>query len=98
MTQLKRSRIHQEMYPDEFMLEAFGKLNPSTQERSAYFFELWIERKPFEIKNQHGDFATVCKELGLKQPWDYQVRGNTIRFGNAEHVAYYKLAQGGKTQ
>jgi hypothetical protein len=96
MTLLKRSSIHQAMYPDDQMMEAFGKLNPDTTERTAYFFELWMIRKPYEIKFAdnpplHHD---ICKSLGLRTPWDYQIQGNAIRFDNAEQFAYYRIAKG----
>lgn len=96
MTLLKRSSIHQAMYPDDQMMEAFGKLNPDTTERTAYFFELWMIRKPYEVKFTdapalHHD---ICKGLGLKAPWDYQIQGNAIRFDNAEQFAYYRIAKG----
>tara|TARA_B100000497_G_C7567479_1_gene342078 strand:- start:233 stop:496 length:264 start_codon:yes stop_codon:yes gene_type:complete len=84
------------MYPDDQMMEAFGKLNPDTTERTAYFFELWMIRKPYEIKFTdnpplHHD---ICKSLGLRTPWDYQIQGNAIRFDNAEQFAYYRIAKG----
>lgn len=96
MTQLKRSSIHQELYPDDQMIKAFGKLNPSTAERTAYFFELWMIRKSHEVKfigppTPHHD---ICKSLGLKTPWDYQIQGASIRFADAEKFAYYRIAKG----
>ena len=96
MTLLKRSSIHQAMYPDDQMMEAFGKLNPDTTERTAYFFELWMIRKPYEIKFADGSAThhEICKSLGLRSPWDYQVQGNAIRFDNAEQFAYYRIAKG----
>lgn len=96
MTLLKRSSIHQAMYPDDQMMEAFGKLNPDTTERTAYFFELWMIRKPYEIKFADGPAThhEICKSLGLRSPWDYQVQGNAIRFDNAEQFAYYRITKG----
>ena len=96
MSLLKRSSIHQEMYPDNEMMDAFGKLNPDTTERTAYFFELWMIRKPYEIKFADGAAThhEICKSLGLMSPWDYQVQGNAIRFDNAEQFAYYRIAKG----
>jgi hypothetical protein len=96
MSLLKRSSIHQLMYPDNDMLDAFGKLNPNTTERTAYFFELWMIRKPFEVKFVDGPTAhnDICKELGLRTPWDYQIQGNAIRFNTAEQFAYYRIAKG----
>ena len=96
MTLLKRRSIHQAMYPDDQMMEAFGKLNPDTTERTAYFFELWMIRKPYEVKFADGPAShhDICKGLGLKAPWDYQIQGNAIRFNDAEQFAYYRIAKG----
>ena len=96
MTLLKQSSIHQAMYPDDQMMEAFGKLNPDTTERTAYFFELWMIRKPYEVKFADGPAShhDICKGLGLKAPWDYQIQGNAIRFNDAEQFAYYRIAKG----
>jgi len=105
MTQLKRSNIHQRLYPDNNMLEAFGKLNPSLAERTTYFFELWMSRKQYElittgtkVTEQH----KILSALGLAEPWDYQLKANAysndtqyaIRFSNAHDLAVYKIARG----
>tara|TARA_B110000858_G_scaffold192592_1_gene243565 strand:+ start:191 stop:514 length:324 start_codon:yes stop_codon:yes gene_type:complete len=103
MTQLKRSSYHQILYPDDLMMDAFGKLNPSVSERSQYFFELWMKRKEFELvfDGNYASLATyasgnkkVLGALGLRDPWDYQLKANAIRFGSAQDMAVFKIARG----
>lgn len=100
MTRLFRSHTYQSLYPDELMLEAFGKLNPSSSEKATYFFEMWVARrsnkivvhdiKKYEIKD-------LLRQLGLRELWDYQLKTNEIRFEHKEDLAMFKLAQKGHT-
>ena len=96
-----RSQLHQRMFPDDLVLGAFGKLNPSTGERSAYFFELWMDSRPNRymikeiIQSQRklivADITKFLNKLGLRQMWDYQIKGSEIRFSNATDLALFKL-------
>ena len=99
---LLRSNIHQELFPDELVLEAFGKLNPTSSERTAYFFDCWCDSKnnKFMIKeiinSQRkivvADVNLLLKDMGLKQMWDYQIKGGEIRFRRSEDLAMFKLS------
>lgn len=96
MTTLFRSNVYQEMYPDEKMLEAFGKLNPSAQERNAYFFDLWLQRRSnsctITSKRDKQRAKDILKAMGLKEMWDYQIRENSIRFEHKQDNAMFKIA------
>jgi len=48
-----RSNVLQRIFPDEYMLQAFGKLNPSRSERTVYFFEKWCDWHNNKIKISH---------------------------------------------
>lgn len=94
MTELFRSNTYQSMYPDEYMLEAFGKLNPNVHERNTYFFDLWCKRRPNRYKVNTSDKNAIkqcLKSTGLKDLWDFQLRGNEIRFEHPEDLAMFKL-------
>lgn len=94
MTTLFRSSLYQEMYPDELMLQAFGKLNPSASERNTYFFDLWMKRRQNKLVVTNHDkvhVKQVLKQLGLREQWDYQLRDNQIRFETKEDEAMFKL-------
>jgi len=89
--QTQRSKTYQEIFGDDEMLEAFGTLTPSVSERTAYFFESWMDWRPTRVKlKAHFDHVTrsMCKELGLKEFWDFQVRENEVRFKDEETKAW----------
>ena len=89
--QTQRSKTYQSIFGDEDMLEAFGTLRPSVSQRTAYFFESWMDWRPSRVKlKPHFDHITrnMCKELGLKEFWDFQVRENEIRFRDKETKAW----------
>jgi hypothetical protein len=92
---LNRSSLYQSMMPDDLVLEAFGKLNPSTAERAAYFFELWVDSKnnSFRVstKERRKELDIYCRSIGLKHFWDYQIKGRQIRFVNETDLAMVKL-------
>lgn len=92
---LTRSETYQRMWPDDKMQNAFGKLNPSTSERTAYFFDLWMIRRQWELRTNAPHIAKkICTQLGLQEPWDYQLRNNSVmRFDNAQFLGMYKLAE-----
>lgn len=95
MTTLFRSNVYQDMYPDEKMLEAFGTLTPSAQERNAYFFDLWLMRRNNAVTINMTDkerAKRILKTMGLKEMWDYQIRDKSIRFEHKQDSAMFKLA------
>lgn len=95
MTTLFRSNVYQEMYPDDKMLDAFGTLTPSAQQRNAYFFDLWLKRRPNSMSVLMSDkdkARKILKTMGLKEMWDYQIRENVIRFEHKQDSALFKIA------
>ena len=60
--QTQRSKTYQSIFGDKDMLEAFGTLRPSVSERTAYFFETWMDWRPSRIKlKQRHDTMTRYK-------------------------------------
>ena len=95
MTTLFRSSVYQDMYPDEEMMSAFGKLNPDVQERNAYFFDMWMKRRANRFVISPVKSATVkrlLKSIGLRDLWDFQIRENEVRFEHAEDLAMFKIS------
>lgn len=95
---LKRSSLHQRLLPDEEMINAFGKLNPSVSERTIYFFEVWMESRPNSMqlsdrsrKDIRLKAERLCKSLGFLPLWDYQVKGTEIRFRSESDLAMFKI-------
>ena len=87
----KRSNTYRKIFDDDCMIEVFGKLEPSTPERTARFFELWCEWRPNRIKLKPKTQPYVIKkqldQLGMKDLFDFQVRSDEIRFKNKEDYA-----------
>lgn len=101
MTSPKRSEIYKEIFDDDEMLTAFGKLNPTVKERTAYFFDRWMDwrnnRLRFSNKIITSDrefLKEKLKQIGLRDLWDYQFRNNEIRFRNTESLAFFKIVAG----
>jgi hypothetical protein len=38
----------------------------------------------------------VCSQIGLKEFWDYQARGYSIRFKDTELLAFFRISVGDK--
>lgn len=94
---MKRSETYQKIYPDELMLKAFGTLTPDVSRRLTYFFDMWMERRKYRcfVDNTKIKLAiNVLKQIGLKDPWDYQFKGPEIRFSYAEDLAQFKIMWG----
>lgn len=99
---LLRSNIHQKLYPDDLVLDAFGKLNPSISERTAYFFDCWVDNRPNRymikeiISSQRkpiiAEMNMLLDKIGLTPMWDYQIKGSEIRFARASDLAMFKLS------
>ena len=91
MQTTKRSNTYQEIFGDDRMLEAFGTLRPSVSERTAYFFESWMDWRSNQVKLKPR-FDQVCrnllKELGLKEFWEFQVREGEVRFHHDDAKAF----------
>ncbi len=93
-----RSNVLQRIFPDEYMLQAFGKLNPSRSERTVYFFEKWCEWHNNKIKISHlssqklYEIQNILDRLGVKEFWDYQMRNGEIRFVDSETLGFFKIS------
>lgn len=80
--------------PDERVLEAFGKLTPSTSERATYFFDQWCNNRKNVLKiipKRADELHVLCKQYGLLPQWDYQIKGSEARFSNEHDLAMIKL-------
>lgn len=101
---MQRSEIYSNLFPEDLMLSAFGTTMPSQSDKNAYFFNCWMNWKDNELRC----FSTVtpsvfkksiketCNQLGLKEFWDYQVRGFAIRFKDTELLAFFRISVGDK--
>lgn len=96
-----RSEIYQNLYPDELMLETFGKLNPSSEEKAQYFFtcwRAWHSRRLIltgtkisdRVRTEH-EVRSRLQSLGFKNLFDFQVRGSQVRFRADSDLALAKL-------
>lgn len=97
MQQQERSKTLQELYPIDLMMEAFGTVSPSNLDRATYFFDKWCEWKNHTLKitdfvRTTMDAEAVCRQLGLKNLWHFQIRGFYIRFCDVESMAFFKMA------
>lgn len=93
-----KSSTLQRIFPNEYMLEAFGKLNPSRSERTVYFFDKWCEWHNHRVKISHlntqkiYEIQKILDHLGVKEFWDYQMRNGEIRFVDAETLGFFKIS------
>lgn len=93
---LTRSSTYMSIFSDEKMLEAFGKLNPSITERTAFFAECWISWRPNRYMLNRGrsekELRRILIEYGLQDLWDFQLKSGQIRFRTSELAAISKLS------
>ena len=92
----KKSETYMRLFDDDLMMKIFGKLNPTTPERTAKFFELWCEWRPNRIKLKPKTKGYLVKsslnEMGYKDLFDYQLRGDELRFRTSEDYAMALLS------
>jgi hypothetical protein len=97
---ISRSSTYQKIFVDDYMLEAFGKLNPSRSERTVYFFDKWCEWHTNKIKifpvtgSKMSEIRKILDSMGLREFWDYQLRNGEIRFCDPESLAFFKISAG----
>jgi len=93
---LTRSNTYANMFSDEKMLEAFGKLNPTLTERTAYFAECWLEWRANRYMLIRGksdrELRKVLIDYGLQDFWDFQLKSGQIRFRTPDLAAISKLS------
>jgi len=100
----QRSKIYSDIFPDELMFEAFGTTMPSQAAKNEYFFNCWMNWKNNELKTTSSVTPSVfkksvkekCNQIGLKEFWDYQSRGFSIRFKDTEMLAFFRISVGDK--
>ena len=98
MNNLRRSETYQRIFDDKRIVDAFGKLNPNSSERTVYFFEKWCDwysnRVNIESPNTNTIYQIklILEGMGLDEFWDYQIRNREIRFSDAEMLAFFKIS------
>lgn len=93
-----RSQGYQNLYPDELMLEVFGKLNPSGDEKAQHFFSCWrawhartLFYSPRNTQTE-AEIRQRLQSLGFKNLFDFQIRGGQVRFKTDSDLALAKLS------
>lgn len=100
----QRSRIYADIFPDDLMFDAFGTTMPTQAAKNEYFFNCWMDWKNNELKTTSTvapsafkkNVKEKCIQIGLKEFWDYQTRGFSIRFKDAELLAFFRISIGDK--
>lgn len=102
------SKIYSDLFPEELMMQTFGTTSPSQSVKNEHFFNCWMKWKINEFKTSAlispttspTQFKTLvrhsCKQMGLREFWDYQVRGFSVRFREPEMKAFFKISAGEK--
>jgi hypothetical protein len=57
-------------------------------------FELWMEWRPhrLHVKDDMCKIAQVmCDDIGLKNPKDFQIKGNEMRFKHVTDLAFMRV-------
>jgi hypothetical protein len=100
----QRSNLYSELFPEDLMMQTFGTTTPSQSKKNEYFFDCWMQWRNNEIKTSAlftptttpTQFKTLvkvtCKQMGLREFWDYQVRGYSVRFREPEMKAFFKIS------
>lgn len=105
MKKIYRSEVYQNIFPDELMLSAFKTTTPSQQQKNEYFFNCWMDWKNNECKGSlavisNASFKSItkrfCESMGLKEFWDYQIKGLQVRFKEPTMKAFYLVAVQGQ--
>lgn len=90
-----KSDTLERIYPEHLMLELFGTSDPGVSERSAKFYQIWLETKCNQIwipRDRVPEAKKILKQTGLAAPWDYQLKGSEIRFRVATDLAQFRMA------
>ena len=88
--QIKQSIVHKQLFDPDGMKELFGDDYPSLEKRTAIFFEKWMDWRPNRLilaKNTAPTVRKLCKEIGMKELFDFQCRNGEVRFSSKEHLA-----------
>lgn len=81
---MKNNALYKYLYDEEFLIQTFGTLEPSIDQRTKKFFDIWCEwdsTQMFLKRDQHmTNIKSLLKGVGLKEFQDYQIRGYELRF------------------
>lgn len=100
-----RSKTYMDLFPDEEMIDAFGHLQPSITERNAFFFDQWMDWRVNRIKikgasskaqssKTENEIKSICKLIGLREFWDFQVKPGEVRFAAKDYMAMFRIKWG----
>jgi len=101
--EIKRSKVLDNIYPEEKMTETFGTVTPSVSDRTSHRNKLWedwadntVSVPAKALSNLQYNGVRYLQGEGLKDPFDYQCRhkvhGQTIfRFKSKEVMTEFKL-------
>jgi hypothetical protein len=97
---LTRSNTLEQLYPASLVKKTFGTLYPTAAQRHAHFFALWrqweenklVFRNNGSVYQRTTEVRKVCKNIGLKEFWDFQVIAGEVRFCEVEMLAFFLLA------
>lgn len=100
----QHSALYTELFPEDLMMQTFGTTMPAQSKKNEHFFNCWMEWRNNEIKTSAlfsestspSQFRflvkTNCKQMGLREFWDYQIRGFSVRFREPEMKAFFKIS------
>lgn len=86
------------IYGSEFLLETFGTLQPTVEQRTRWVFETWRDCRAWSVifaTDASMPVTSVRKqltELGMQEFADYLIKGYELRFRSPEHKAIAVLA------
>lgn len=97
-----RSNVYTNIFPDDLMLATFGTTMPSQSRINEHFFNCWMDWKDNEVRLNSATSLTAvknliknkCRSLGLREFWDFQSRGYSVRFKDPEMLAFFKISSG----
>jgi|LauGreDrversion4_2_1035121.scaffolds.fasta_scaffold158064_3 hypothetical protein len=100
----QHSKLYSEIFPESLMMETFGTTTPTQSKKNEHFFNCWMAWRDNEFKTSalfvpaitpvqfKNLVKTSCKQMGLREFWDFQVRGFTVRFRDSEMKAFFKIS------
>ena len=97
---MQHSEIYSNLFPEDLVMAVFGTTMPSQSKKNEYFFTCWMSWKDNELKTNtvvspsvfKKSVKDICNQIGLKEFWDYQTRGFSIRFKEQEMLAFFKIS------
>lgn len=93
MTNLKEQTVHRsdltKIYDRDFLLNTFGTLRPTLEQRTAWTFHTWRDCRPHALrfKSMVSTASNIRRELqclGFREFADYLIMGNEVRMVSAE--------------